>query len=157
MNHKLDTDSHVYFYEQDFYVLSNFSSFQILWAGRLFPTSEHAYHWEKFHTDEDETVIQTMIRNALSAHEALKIAERNKRYRRDFWDTDKYEVMLDILRAKAQQHEYVMRKLMQTGDRVLVEDSWRDPDWGSGPNNDGKNMLGKIWMQLRTELREVTK
>ena len=31
MNHKLDTDQQVFFYEQDFYVLSNFSAFRVKW------------------------------------------------------------------------------------------------------------------------------
>ena len=45
--HGLDTPDRVCFYEQDFYVLSNFSSFQILWDGLLFDTSEQLYHWLK--------------------------------------------------------------------------------------------------------------
>lgn len=42
--HGLDTAERVCFYEQDFYVLSNFSAFQIMWNGIKFPTLEHAYH-----------------------------------------------------------------------------------------------------------------
>lgn len=48
MSHGLDTDKQVFFYEQEFYPLSNFSSFTLLWKRHLFYTSEHAYHWEKF-------------------------------------------------------------------------------------------------------------
>lgn len=61
--------------------------------------------------------------------------------------------MLRIIRAKADQHEYVRRKLLETGDRHLVEDSWRDDFWGWGLNQDGQNMLGKLWMQVRQECR----
>ena len=152
MNHKLDTDKQVFFYEQDFYVLSNFSAFTLIWNAKekmRFDTSEAAYHWEKFPHDED---IQTAIINAPSAHEAFKIAERNKHRRRDDWDDVKVGIMRDILRAKAEQHEYVRRKLLATGDRELVEDSWRDDFWGWGPNHDGRNMLGKLWMEVRAEL-----
>lgn len=159
MHYKLDTDSHVFFYEQDYYVLSNFSAFQIEWCGFTFPTSEHVYHWEKFRDSEHngfETHIQKQIRTAPSAHEAFKLAERLKVYRRDFWDTDKPEVMLEILRAKLKQHEYVHRKLLATGDRVLIEDSWRDDYWGWGPNKTGQNMLGQLWMQIRKELLPST-
>lgn len=46
--HGLDTPERVHFYEQDFYVLSNFSSFTLWWQGLRFDTSEAAYHWEKF-------------------------------------------------------------------------------------------------------------
>src|SRR3990167_5966733 len=116
MNHKLDTDTQVFFYEQDFYVLSNFSAFRMRWAGRSFDTSEHVYHWEKF---RGHPKIQYEIQHASSAHEAFKLAEAQKSIRRYDWDAVKIEIMRDILRAKAQQHEYVRRKLLATGSREL--------------------------------------
>ncbi|MNT41703.1 Swarming motility protein YbiA [compost metagenome] len=74
-------------------------------------------------------------------------------HRRPDWDDVKVNTMRSLLRAKANQHEYVRRKLLATGDRILVEDSWRDDFWGWGPNRDGQNMLGKLWMEVRAELR----
>lgn len=152
-NHKLDTDRQVFFYEQDFYVLSNFSAFRLLWKGYWYDTSEAAYHSEKFPHDIG---LQIKIRQANSAHESFKIAEANKEHRRSDWDSVKVGIMRDILRAKAQQHEYVRRKLLATGDRELIEDSWRDDYWGWGPNRDGENMLGRLWMEVRAELRGVS-
>ena len=131
-------------------MLSNFSSFSLLWKGIRFHTSEAAYHWEKF---PDAPSVQEAIAIAISAHEAFKIAERNKALRRTDWDLVKVDIMRDILRAKANQHEYVRRKLLATGDRELVENSWRDNFWGWGPNKDGKNQLGKLWMEIRSEIR----
>jgi predicted NAD-dependent protein-ADP-ribosyltransferase YbiA (DUF1768 family) len=61
--------------------------------------------------------------------------------------------MLKILFAKADQHEYVRRKLLETGNRELFEDSWRDDFWGWGPNRDGENVLGRLWMEVRASLR----
>jgi hypothetical protein len=150
MNHGLDTDDLVCFYEQDFYPLSNFSAFTLQWKGIRFDTSEAAYHWEKFPGRE---YIRALIITALSAHEAFKLAEEFKALRRHDWDDVKVDVMLSILRAKASQHEYVRRKLLATGDRTLVENSWRDDFWGWGPQRDGKNMLGELWMKIRSELR----
>lgn len=155
----LDTAGRVRFYEHDFYVLSNFSAFTLFWRGLRFDTSEAAYHFEKFNDAEgalaDVRAIRHNILIAPSAHEAFKIAERNRAHRRPDWDDVKVGIMLDILRAKAAQHEYVRRKLLATGDRELVEDSWRDDFWGWGPNRDGKNMLGRLWMQVRSELRGI--
>lgn len=158
--HGLDTQSQVFFYEQDFYVLSNFSAFNLRHEeGGLFATSEHAYHWCKFYETgngrDDWRDVRDAIGVASSAHEAFKIAERHKHLRRADWDAIKVDVMRDILRAKADQHEYVRRKLLATGDRELVENSWRDDFWGWGPNRDGKNMLGKLWMEVRAELRSA--
>lgn len=152
-NHKLDTDTQVFFYEQDFYVLSNFSSFSLIWEGWRFDTSEAAYHWEKF--PHNPSVGMSIIA-ARSAHEAFQVANKFKHLRRADWDNVKFDIMKKILHAKADQHEYVKRKLLATGDRELIEDSWRDDIWGIGPNKDGQNMLGKLWMEVRTELRSKT-
>ena len=149
-NYKLDTDTQVFFYEQDFYVLSNFSAFTLQWKGLRFDTSEAAYHWEKFPFNPS---VAYKIIEAPSAHEAFKIAAEFKHLRRFNWDEVKVDIMRDILRAKVDQHEYVRRKLLATGDREIVEDSWRDGYWGWGVNKDGLNMLGKLWMEIRNELR----
>ncbi len=150
---KLDTETQVFFYEQDFYVLSNFSAFILTWRGIRFDTSEAAYQYEKFIGGGDRAdVIARHIQRAPSAHEAFKIAERYNELRRQDWDSVKVGIMREILRAKANQHEYVRRKLLATGDRELIEDSWRDDFWGWGPNRDGRNMLGKLWMQVRAEI-----
>lgn len=148
--HGLDTAEQVFFYEQDYYVFSNFSAFNLRWKGIRFDTSEAAYQWEKF---PDSPILQHAIRDANSAHEAYKIAAENKVRRREDWDVVKVPIMRQILARKVQQHEYVYRKLLASGDRELIENSWRDDFWGWGPNRDGKNMLGKIWMDLRAEFR----
>lgn len=150
-HHKLDTDTQVFFYEQDYYVLSNFSSFTLQWKGLRFDTSEAAYHWEKF----DQTPwIQDLIRLAPSAHEAYKIAQRSRYYYpKEWWNDRRVYIMGNILRAKVAQHEYVHRKLLETGIRELVEDSHRDSFWGWGPDRKGQNMLGKLWMEVREEIR----
>lgn len=158
--HGLDTPERVCFYEQDFYVLSNFSAFNLRWNSLVFPTLEHAYHWEKYNVPSEfrrgyHSQIQGLIKSAPSAHEAFKKAADPiyLPYRRQDWDAVKVGIMGALIRAKADQHEYVKRKLLATGDRELVENSWRDDFWGWGPNRDGKNMLGKLWMQVREELR----
>jgi N-glycosidase YbiA len=151
--HVLDTSELVCFYEQDFYPLSNFSAFSIKWKRFRFDTLEHVYHWEKFGGFGRENFVQEIVRLSASAHEAFRYAMNMKPSRRPDWDDVKVDIMRQLIRAKADQHEYVRRKLLATGDRELVENSWRDDFWGWGPNRDGQNMLGKLWMELRAELR----
>lgn len=148
----LDTETQIFFYEQDFYILSNFSAFNVNVFGRDFQTAEHAYHWKKF--AESDPVVACKIRHARSAHDAFKIADANKATRRADWDDVKVKIMREILSAKVGQHEYVYRKLLATGDRELIENSWRDNFWGWGENRDGQNMLGKLWMEIRESLRK---
>ncbi len=139
----------IFFYEHEFYVFSNFSSFAIEWKGKLWMTSEHVYQAEKF-TDEK---IKEQIRAFRSAHEAFKFAKANKDKYQKRWHDINFSVMKKILHAKVTQHPYVKKKLLESGNRVLIEDSWRDDFWGWGPNKDGKNHLGKLWMEVRDEVR----
>ncbi len=137
---------HVGFYEREFYPLSNFSSFRLMWKGIDFDTSEIAYHWEKF---PDRPDIQWLLLKARSSHDAYKVAADNKAHRRPDWDNVKISIMMSIIWEKVSQHEYVRKKLLETGDRLLVEDSWRDDYWGWGPNKDGQNVLGMVWRSVR--------
>lgn len=163
---KPDTDTHVYFYEQDFYVLSNFSAFKVkLNVGDReidFDTAEQAYHWLKFDHDfsidgVSSRTIQQRILEARSAHDAFAIAQAFRPLRRPDWDKEgvKNLVMLRIIRAKRDQHRYVLKKLIQTGKRRLVEDSWRDDYWGWGPNKTGRDELGSLWELARAEVMPV--
>ena len=143
------------FYEREFYPFSNFSSFQVEWRGRVWMTSEHAYQASKFMGRYPKLVEK--VTNARSAHEAFKIAMRNADKKLKNWSKISPKVMLDICRHKLEQNPYVKRKLLQAGDLHLVEDSPKDDFWGWGPNKDGRNELGKVWMKLRKELKEKSK
>ena len=150
MNHGLDTDDLVCFYEQEFYPLSNFSSFRLRWVGIDFDTSEAAYHWEKFRGHPE---IQGAILSARSAHDAFRISRQSGSLVDGSWRDRRVGVMRAILHAKVDQHEYVHRKLMETRDRRLVENSWRDDFWGWGPDGCGQNQLGLLWTEIRSAIR----
>ncbi len=148
--HGLDNKKQIFFYEQEFYVFSNFSSFKLFWKGYDWMTSEHAYHSEKF--IEHPEIIEK-LKKMRSAHDAMKLAYANKdKYRKD-WDKIKLDIMKQILHAKVEQHPYARKKLLESADKELIENSWRDSYWGWGLNKDGENYLGKLWMEVRKEVR----
>ena len=63
--------------------------------------------------------------------------------------------MRDILYAKFHQNEDLKQVLLSTEERELREHTPRDKFWGDGgKKGNGKNMLGKLLMAVRTELRE---
>ena len=148
------------FYEREYYMFSNFSSFAVEWRGRVWQTSEHAFQASRFF-DIDDKVVEEIF-NSRSAHDARKIAHK-------YYDkissshTEKHiEVMEDICWHKLQQHPYIQKKLLETGDKellgkgdkemIIVEDSPKDDFWGWGEKRDGRNELGKIWMRLREKI-----
>ncbi len=138
------------FYEREFYCFSNFSSFVVEWRGRIWLTSEHAYQASHFFKTAPDLAEQ--IYCSKSAHEAYKIAKGNADKAPEDWHDKKTEIMEDIVRHKLEQHPYVRHKLIQTGNRKIVEDSPKDDFWGWGRDKKGKNELGKIWMKLREEI-----
>lgn len=140
------------FYEREFYCFSNFSSFRVKWRGRNWDTSEQAYQAAHF-IDTNPSLFQEIIESN-SAHEAYKIAKANGDKVPENWHNIKTTVMEEIVRLKLEQNPYVMKKLLESGDLEIVEDSPKDSFWGWGENRKGRNELGKIWMKLRAELKK---
>jgi ribA/ribD-fused uncharacterized protein len=61
--------------------------------------------------------------------------------------------MREAIRFKFTNHEDIKEILLSTGEDELVEDSPIDYYWGIGADGTGKNMLGKLLMELRTDLK----
>ena len=144
-------DEVIGFYPREFYPFDNFSSFKVEWNGYLFSSVEEAYQAASFMGSDEELVEK--IKKSHSADEAQRIAYANRDKRREDWDDVKISIMEELLRLKIEQNSYVKKKLLQTGDYMIVEDSPKDDFWGWGPNRDGQNNLGKLWMKLREELK----
>ncbi len=165
-DHLLETSGEVAgLYERTFHALSNFASYAVEWPTRrgkyadwwattLWPTSEHAYQAARFMQTAPE--LSEAILLARSAHVARQIAMENQARQHPEWDDIKTGVMYSICNAKLLQHPYVERSLERTGDALIVEDSPTDSFWGWGPDHQGRNELGKIWMDLREALRDGT-
>ena len=144
-------DEVIGFYPREFYPFDNFSSFKVEWNGYLFSSVEEAYQAASFMGSDEELVEK--IKKLHSADEAQRIAYANRDKRREDWDDVKISIMEELLRLKIEQNPYVKKKLLQTGDYMIVEDSPKDDFWGWGPNRDGQNNLGNLWMKLREELK----
>lgn len=94
---------------------------------------------------------QEMVRNLPSPRDA-KFAGSHVTLRKG-WIDRRNEVMLTALRAKFTQHEDLREKLLSTGDAILHENSPWDKYWGY-VGGIGLDMLGKLLMQVREELRD---
>ncbi len=146
-----ETEDAVYFFTPAFYRLDNFSAHSVRIWGKKFQTVEQAYQWKKF--SSAEPIIAKKIFRAESPFEAKRIADENKDKIPPAWfeKGGRVKAMEELLRAKAEQHEDVRRKLKETGNRQIVENSPTDNFWGIGPKRNGKNTVGKIWMKVRKE------
>ena len=81
--------------------------------------------------------------------------DRKRPLRRD-WEVVKDDIMREALRAKFTQHEDLRIILLETDDAELVEHTKNDSYWADGGDGSGLNMLGKLLMELRDELKTET-
>lgn len=143
-------DDVIGFYPREFYPLDNFSSFKVEYEGYLYSSSEEAFQANLFIRKYPD--IADKIKKSHSAHEAQKISLMYQD-KIELNNNEVLELMEKILRCKIEQNPYVLHKLLETKDYIIVEDSPKDNYWGWGIDRDGKNNLGKIWMKLREEYK----
>lgn len=131
--------------------LSNFAKFPVKIDGFIWPTTEHYFQAQKF----VGTKYETEIRNADNPMIAAKLGRDRKKPLRKDWEQVKDDVMRKAVLAKFTQHPDLRQKLLETGNLILIEHTKNDSYWGDGGNGTGKNMLGKILMEVRNLLRQT--
>ena len=141
---------HFYSVSDDFGCFSNFSPHPVRIGGKLWPTSEHYFQAQKF----KEVEYREKIRKVNSPMIAARMGrDRKKTLRRD-WESVKVGIMREVVRAKFTQHDDLRQILLSTGDAKVVEHTERDSYWGDGGDGSGKNVLGRILMEIRDELNK---
>lgn len=128
---------------------SNFSRHHIFLKDKIWKTSEHYFQAQKFAGTKHEEEL----RLADSPMEVAKMGRDRKRPLRRDWEEVKDNIMREALRAKFTQNKDLKKILLETGDAELVEHTANDNYWGDGGDGSGKNMLGKLLMELREELK----
>lgn len=123
--------------------------------GTVWDTTEHYFQAMKFLPDAEYK--GKSLRDYIRKQKFPKFAAIEGR-RRDFplrkdWENVKDGYMYKAIYYKFTQHEDLKTLLLETGDAEIVEQSPIDFYWGCGGDNTGKNVLGKLLMKLRSELK----
>ncbi len=125
----------------------------------MFNSSEALYQAAKFPAAPD---VQEHIAVVAEPRDAARLG-RNPDFPIDpHWTAQRVEVMRWVLRRKLETlPELIGPVLDRTEDRPIVEISNRDPFWGAsptqtpeGPAYRGRNVLGRLWMELRQHRRD---
>ncbi|CBX87935.1 hypothetical protein [Roseovarius Plymouth podovirus 1] len=132
--------------------LSNFWTAPIVVTGFEYQNTEAAYQAAK-----TINVAHRMQFKNMTGGEA-KRAGRSVIMRHD-WDFVKLEIMELVLRAKFMAHADLALKLIETGDRDIVElNTWGDTHWGQVKDKEGnlvgENVLGKLLMNIRSDINK---
>ena len=131
-------------------VLGNFDTkHPIQLKGKEWPSTEHYFQAQKFSGTEYEEAVRLTSK---PRDAAAMGRDRSLPLRAD-WEQVKDNVMREAVRAKFTQYPELGQLLMDTGTAELVEHTTNDSYWADGGNGTGKNMLGKILMEIRIDLR----
>jgi ribA/ribD-fused uncharacterized protein len=143
--------------EKPYGAFSNLFRRPVAFEDSTFATAEHAYQAGKARRPEVRAWLMAAPSPALLAMAAHGL------YQWDItpsWSRVKYDRMRAVLHAKFTQHDDLREILCSTGTARLVESATVDNAvnrlWGE-VNGVGKNMLGVLLMELRTQLSTPTK
>lgn len=143
--------------EKPYGAFSNLFRRPVVFENTTFATAEHAYQAGKARRPDVRDWLMAAPSPALLAMAAHGL------YQWDIttsWSRIKFDRMRAVLHAKFTQHEDLRVLLLSTGRARLVETATVDNAvnrlWGE-VNGVGKNMLGVLLMELRTQLSAPAK
>ena len=131
--------------------LSNFAPLDVSYDGEIWPTVEHAFQAAKCVRADD----RRKVADAASPAIARRIGKRVEL--RSGWDDMRRELMVALCRDKLARHAELRERIVATGDEDLVHEAPWDSFWGSGRTGKGRNELGKVYMELRSEISSRSK
>jgi ribA/ribD-fused uncharacterized protein len=127
---------------------------------QTYPSREHYYQSAKAKTLNDHDWVLTGLGPAYMHRidqDTWRVKARGQEVDlREDWEEVKYETMLRCIRYEVEHYTRLRDFLLSTGDRLLAEDSPTDFVWGirdADGGLTGDNLLGKAWMDVRTEIR----
>ena len=117
---------------------------------------------EKARLFNDTDMLEHIMR-AVSPNEMKAYGRAVQNFENSVWESQRYQIVKKANIAKFSQNSELLRYLLGTGDRILVEASPRDRIWGigmGGSNPDaenpmkwrGRNLLGFALTEVRDEL-----
>lgn len=146
-------------YKSNYFEFTNFYRAPIIIEDIKYPTSEHYYQSMKF---KDYPELQKKIVNTEKARDVylfVKKKECQEKINKD-WNKMKLDVMRKAVLEKFRQHPKLKKLLLDTDNKIIVENSPNDNFWGVGgfgkPFIKGENnWLGVILMEVREKLKVV--
>ena len=140
--------------------LGNMGPYPVKYEGNRWRTTEALFQALRF----DDEAIKEELR-AITSPMGVKM--RAKRHKAKMVVVPQSEQDLAnmemVLRLKLEQHPELKQKLLDTGDETIIEDCGKrfrgsGKFWGAAFKDGqwlGENMLGKLWMKLRDELKSL--
>ncbi len=132
----------------NFYILDNGVCLDEIY----YPSVEHAYQAAKWPVHMREQFL------GVTAGKAKKLGREAPKFDGKKWNKKKLEIMKELCRQKFVNNPKLGTMLLMTEGCVLREtNNWGDVYWGCNEAGDGENHLGQLLMDIRHELKLLSK
>ena len=143
--------------------LSNFHPCKFDLEGESFNSSEQYIQWTKAKYCGDRIAMERIL-NCEDASDCKEASRDIVNIDRKGWLDSAESLCFDGIQAKFVQNNHLMEKLLDTGEKTLVEASY-DEAWGTGQHLGSKDclirskwksvgILGRILMKIRSEAQK---
>ena len=140
--------------------LSNFHPCKFTLEGETFNSSEQYIQWTKAKYCGDKIAMDRIL-NCEDAADCKEVSRDITNLNRKGWIESAETLCFEGIQAKFLQNEHLMEKLLDTGEKTLVEASY-DEAWGTGQHLGSRDclteskwksigILGRILMMIRSE------
>lgn len=134
-------------FREEYFFLSNFYPVEISMGEEIYPTLEHAYQASKTLDENERLSIQYQPTPGKAKRASAELTVRKD------WDSIKVHIMRNLLEQKFSKPS-LKKMLLETGDEEIVEgNTWGDTFWGVCKGK-GKNVLGKLLMEIREKNKQ---
>jgi ribA/ribD-fused uncharacterized protein len=141
--------------------MSQFATAPFVKDGITYRTAEHWMMASKARTFGDDAALEKILKVS-HPFDAKKLGRAVRNFSIPIWNEKAYGLVLEGNLMKFRQNPELLKLLLATGDKILVEASPSDKIWGIGlaaymaknPLNwPGMNLLGFVLMEVRDILR----
>lgn len=146
-------------FHEEFQFLSNFWLVNVSFEGKVYASVEHAYVAAKTLDPEGRRQaamkltpgqVKRFGRNNIVSNPV----KGNQFQLRPDWRDVRVNIMLELLRCKFST-PYLAAKLIETGERELIEGNMHKDDFWGVYEGKGENHLGRLLMQVRSEILNI--
>lgn len=164
----LNNENFIGFYHEneEYGIFSNWYPSEFEYAGKKYANIEQYMMYQKMMTFSQYEIADRIMETSDPA-ECKKLGRSHiSNWNGDLWDRISYAVVKRGIKAKFFQNKDLLEKLLYTGEALLAECAPNDNKWGIGVAVDddrrfnvrewtGHNLLGRILMDVREEMRRL--
>ena len=161
----------IFFWGENSYLSNFFLDTPFILNGIYYISSEHYFMETKASTwpTNKNKYLQELILKSPTGKQAKSYGIQVEGFNEEVWNKIKFNVMKIGITEKFNQNPFYLNKLLETGNKILIEASPYDKIWGIGMNEkkfltlDSKeqenilkerNLLGKALMEVREEFKK---